>query len=76
MACAGLGGGEGMHFSHLKRFRIFLHTDLAHDAAAVLDDAARVGCLGQGTLCSFLLELAYNLPHGHVGFTSLYIRFT
>jgi hypothetical protein len=35
-----------MHFSHLKRFRIFLHADLAHDAAAVLDDAVRVGYLG------------------------------
>jgi hypothetical protein len=57
MACAGLGGVEGMHFSHLKRFRIFLHAHLAHDAAAVLDDAVRVGYLGRGTLCPFLLEL-------------------
>jgi hypothetical protein len=58
MACAGLGGAEGMHFSHLKRFRIFVHAYLACDAAAVLNDAVRVGYLGHGTLCSFLLELA------------------
>jgi hypothetical protein len=46
MACAGLGGGEGMDLSHLKRFSISLHAYLAHDAAAVLDDAVRVGYLG------------------------------
>jgi hypothetical protein len=47
-----------MDFSHLKRFRIILHAYLARGAAAVLDDAVRVGCLGRGTLCPLLLELA------------------
>jgi hypothetical protein len=47
-----------MDFSHSKRFRIFLHADLARDAAAVLDDAVRVGYLGRGTFCPLLLELA------------------
>jgi hypothetical protein len=41
-------------------FEVFLdrRADLTRGAAAVLDDAVRVGYLGRGTLCSFLLELA------------------